>query len=86
MAEKSKDRQKTCRTIRKAVLTREVLIDFLHFQDNIIRDACFSQQHVELTGHTAGNGMNTEPAKNTDLKSEREVAEEELKLTELSRG
>lgn len=42
-------------------LTRKVLINLFHFQNNIIWDTSFSQQHVELTRHTASDRVNTKP-------------------------
>lgn len=50
--------------LNKPGLTREVLVNFFHFQNNVIRDTCFSQQHVELTGHATRHWMNPKPGKN----------------------
>ena len=49
-------------------LTGEVLINLFHFQNNIIWDTGFSQQHVELTRHAASDRVNTKPVggKNAD--------------------
>lgn len=46
---------------RDSHLTSEVFINLVHFQDNIVRDTSFSQQHIELTRHTASNRVNTKP-------------------------
>ncbi len=42
-------------------LTREVFVNLFHLQDNIIWDSSFSQQNIELTGHTSSHRVNTKP-------------------------
>jgi hypothetical protein len=40
---------------------REVVIDFLHLLDDVVRNANFGQKNVHLTRHTTGNGVDGEP-------------------------
>ncbi len=50
-----------CKRQKGLGLTREVFVYLLHFQDDIIWDTSFSQQHIELTRHTASYRVNTKP-------------------------
>ena len=37
-----------------------VVVDFFHFEYNVIRDAGLGQEDVQLAGHAAGHGMDAE--------------------------
>mmetsp|Transcript_3735 Transcript_3735/g.9441 ORF Transcript_3735/g.9441 Transcript_3735/m.9441 type:complete len:215 (-) Transcript_3735:1485-2129(-) len=39
---------------------RELLVDFVHFVDDVVRDAGLGEEHVELPGHAAGDGVDRE--------------------------
>lgn len=41
--------------------TREVFIDLIHLQDNVIRDASFSQENIQLARHTTSNRVDSKP-------------------------
>merc|ERR1719391_264928 len=38
----------------------EVVVDLVHLKHNIVGDASLGQEHVELSGHTAGHRVDTE--------------------------
>lgn len=41
--------------------TWEILVDFIHFQHNIVWHPSLSQQHIKLTRHPACNWVNSKP-------------------------
>lgn len=41
--------------------TREVFIDLIHLQDDVIRNASFSQENIQLTRHTTSNWVDSKP-------------------------
>ena len=45
----------------------EVFVDFLHFQDDVVGDADFGQEHVHLSRHPAGHGVDGESDLNAVL-------------------
>ena len=36
---------------------RKVAVDLVHFDQRVVRDVGFGQQHVHVAGHAAGDGM-----------------------------
>lgn len=41
--------------------TREILVDLIHLQDDVIGNTSLSQEDVELAGHTTRNRVDSEP-------------------------
>lgn len=41
--------------------TREILVDLIHLQDDVIGNASLSQEDVELAGHTTCNRVDSKP-------------------------
>src|SRR5690606_197237 len=38
----------------------EIVVDLVHFEDDVVGDVGFGEQHVHVTGKTACHGMNRE--------------------------
>jgi hypothetical protein len=41
----------------------ELVIDLIHFEDDIIVDTCLSKKDIELSRHTSSNWVNSESIK-----------------------
>lgn len=43
------------------------MVDLVHLQNDVVRHASFSQQHIQLPRHAPCNGVDTEPAEQTKI-------------------
>lgn len=39
------------------------MVDLFHLENDVVWDAGFSQQHVQLAGHAPSDGVDAEPAR-----------------------
>ena len=45
----------------------EVVVDFVHLEDDVVWDSSLSQKDVELAWHTAGHRVDAKPEKNSKI-------------------
>lgn len=47
--------------------TREIVVDLVHLENNVVRHTGFSQQHVQLARHAPGDRVDAKPAQRTKV-------------------